>query len=112
LLSLLSAAADAGQTLVLASDPMSDYELFDTSTEIWNLKWVIFAVYLSVTFGFFVAVCLVASHLERATVALVIGLYSPVAAGRFVAIERISTNGLRIAADIRESVDAGQSSLG
>ncbi len=91
---------------------MSDYELFNTFTEIWNLVWVIFTVYLSVTFGFIVAGYLVASRLERMMVSLVIGLYSLVAAWCFVAIERFATNGVRIATDIREKVDAGQSSLG
>jgi len=91
---------------------MSDYELFNTFTEIWNLVWVIFTVYLSVTFGFIVAGYLVAGRLDRIMVSLVIGLYSLVAVWCFVAIERFATNGVRIASDIRTKVDAGESSLG
>lgn len=87
---------------------MSDYELFNTFTEIRNLVWVIFTVCLSVTFGFIVAGYLVASRLERTMVSLVFGLYSLVAGWCFVAIERFATNDVRIAAEIRENVDAGQ----
>lgn len=90
---------------------MVDYELFNTFTEIWNLVWVLFTVYLSVTFGFIVASYLVEDQLKRSMVSRVVGLYSLVAAWCFVAIERFATNGVRIAIDTRAKVDAGESSL-
>ena len=90
---------------------MTDYEMISTFTEFWNLVWVIFAAYVSITFAFLVVGYLISKKLASRMVGLVVGLYTLVALWCMVGINRFVTNAINLANEIKRVVEAGDSSL-
>ena len=91
---------------------MTDYEMLSVFTEFWNIIWVIFATYLSVTFAFLVVGYLVATKLKPMMVSLIVALYSLVALWCTFGINRFVVNAPELSREIKRAVVESESTLG
>ena len=82
---------------------MTDYEMISAFTAFWNMVWVIFAAYVSITFAFLVVGYLIASKLVSRMVGLVVGLYTLVSLWCMVGINRFVTNAMNLGAEIKRA---------
>ncbi len=90
---------------------MTDYEMMSLFQEITNTTWTVFATYVSIVFAFLVAGYLVSNRLAPRIVSVVVTLYSLVALLSVISLNRASSNGMALAAEIKRAVQENDSSL-
>ena len=91
---------------------MSDFELFMAVNDNWSAVYGVFTIFLSVTFAFLVAGYFIAAELQPGMASVVVALYTMAATVTGLGVERHVTNAIGLAAEVRNAVLGGQSTLG
>lgn len=90
---------------------MTDFEMLSEFNEYWDTVFMIFSVYVTVTFAFLVASYMVADKLKSGMVWVVIGLYTISSVWLNIGMNRFAAMAGLVGAEIKRSVINGQSSL-
>ena len=90
---------------------MTDYEMLSEFNEYWGTVFMVFSVYVTVTFAFLVASYMVADKLKTGMVWVVIGLYTITSLWLNIGLNRFAAMAGLLGAEIKRLVIIGQSSL-
>jgi hypothetical protein len=90
---------------------VTDFEMVSVFTDLVSTLWTVFATYVSIIFAFLVVSYLASRTLQPVIVAIIVSLYTLVAAWAIWALNRSATLLVAVAGEMKRNVADGSSAL-